>query len=85
MDDGESEGDAAIGPSEVKVLKRPSERDEAFDGRCTVGWVVAKAADRVLREGFSVDELEADGMAMFDPLPNLAAGTTGASNIEACG
>jgi hypothetical protein len=49
MDDRELDGDAAVSPSEVEVLKGASESNYAFDGRCAVARVVPEKADRVLR------------------------------------
>jgi hypothetical protein len=85
MDDGESKGETTIGPGEVEVLKRVSEGHETFYGRCTIGWIVAKTADRAFGECLSIDKFEADWMAAFNPLPDLATGAAEACNIEARG
>ena len=85
MDNGESKGETTIGPCDVEVLKRVSEGHETFHGACTIGWIVAKTADRTFGECLSIDKFEADWMAPFNPLPKPATGTAEACNIEARG
>jgi hypothetical protein len=82
MDDGESKGEPTIGPGEVEVLKRVSKGHQTFRGRGTIGWVVAKTADRTLRECLGIDKFEADWMAVLNPMPDLVTGVAGACNIE---
>ena len=82
MDDGETKGETTVGPGEVEVLKRVREGHETFHGSCTVGWIVAKTADRTLRECLGIDKFEASWVAVPNPLPELATGTAEACNIE---
>jgi hypothetical protein len=82
MDDGKSKGETTVGPGEVKVLKLVIEGHQTFHGRCAIGWIVAKTADRTFRECLGIDKFEADRMAVLNPLPNLAAGVAEACNIE---
>ena len=51
-EDGKTQCEAAVGPTEVEVFESAGNGADAFDGRGFVGGVVAEAADGTGGEGF---------------------------------